>query len=259
MPVVSVITPIYNSADYLADTIESVQLQSFEAWELILVDDCSTDGSLALAQKYGQQDSRIRLICLEQNSGAAVARNTAIAAARGRYIAFLDSDDMWLEHKLAVQLDFMQRHDYAFSYAAYARLDQQGSELDHVVVPDRLAYHDLLKVNSIGCLTAVYDSAKLGKVYMPLIRKRQDWGLWLAILRREPYAYGVQQILGRYRMRQGSISASKKSAALYTWRLYREVEKLSLPRAVYYFAHYAAYGLLRNKFKGLAKAIGILD
>lgn len=223
-----------------------------------MVDDCSTDDSFILACDYARSDSRIKVIRLTENSGAAVARNTAIEAACGRYIAFLDSDDQWLSHKLDTQLRFMKENDVAFSYTAYEKLNEQGEVVDTVGVPDKVNYNDLLKVCSIGCLTAMYDTKKLGKVYMPKIRKRQDLGLWLRILQKEPYAYGVQQILGRYQLRSNSISANKYSAAQYTWKLYREVERLNILVASYYFTHYAINGVLRTKFPRLARAIGVL-
>lgn len=258
MPCVSIVTPLYNCSQFLCKTIESVRSQSFEDWEMILVDDCSTDGSLLIAQRYAGQDRRIKVLQLAENSGAAVARNAALEAATGRFIAFLDSDDQWVPTKLEVQLQFMLERGVAFSYAAYEKLDGKGKVVGTVGVPERLSYSDLLKVSSIGCLTAVYDTAQLGKVYMPLIRKRQDLGLWLLILKQIPYAYGVQEVLGRYQMRSDSISANKCSAAKYTWRLYRDVEKLKFISAFYYFTHYAINGILRNKFPSLAKLFGLL-
>lgn len=255
---VSVITPLYNCERFLENTIQSILAQDFQDWELIMVDDCSTDSSLAIAQHYVEQDKRIKVLQLERNSGAAVARNTAIEAARGRFIAFLDSDDQWLPKKLDVQLRFMQEKDIAFSYAAYEKLSEQGEVVGNVGVPEKVGYRDMLKVSSIGCLTAMYDTEKLGKVYMPLIRKRQDLGLWLRILKQVPYAYGVQQVLAQYQLRPDSISANKRSAAQYTWRLYREVERLNFFIASYYFIHYAINGVLRTKFPRLARMLGVL-
>ncbi|MDM1706950.1 glycosyltransferase family 2 protein [Thiopseudomonas alkaliphila] len=253
---VSVITPLYNCSKTLEDTILSVRSQSYQFWEMIMVDDCSQDSSLEIAQYYAAQDERIKVIQLEQNSGAAVARNTAIKEAKGRYIAFLDSDDQWLPNKLEKQLSFMQENEIAFSYTAYQKIDEQGKLVGTVTVPEKVKYQDLLKVCSIGCLTAMYDTQLLGKVYMPLIRKRQDLGLWLRILKQVPYAYGVQEVLAQYQLRSDSISANKASAAQYTWRLYRNVEKLNIVLASYYFMHYAVNGILRTKFPRLAKVLG---
>jgi glycosyltransferase involved in cell wall biosynthesis len=258
MPIVTVITPSYNSSAFIGVTIESVLTQSFTDLEMIIVDDCSTDNSVEFIESYAKKDSRVKLIKLAENSGAAIARNTAIKAANGRYIAFLDSDDLWSENKLEYQLKYMQENDIAFSYAAYNKIDDNGNFIGRVGVPEKVSYSDLLKVCSIGCLTAMYDSKKLGKVYMPIIRKRQDLGLWLRILTDIPFAYSCPGTLAEYRVRGGSISANKKNAALYTWKLYRDVEKLNLFKASYYFSRYAINGVLRTKVPRLARLMGVL-
>lgn len=258
MSTVSIITPLYNCSNYLEKTIRSVLMQTHVDWELILVDDFSPDNSAEIAEQFSKKDSRIRVIRLSKNSGAAVARNTAIEAAQGRYLAFLDSDDQWLPHKLETQIAFMHKHNIAFSYAAYEKLNELGEVVGKVGVPSKVNYKDMLKMSSIGCLTAMYDTEQLGKIYMPLIRKRQDLGLWLKILKKIPYAYGIQEVLGQYQLRSDSISANKRSAAQYTWRLYREVEKLNLIIASYYFSHYAINGVLRTKLPRLARLIGVL-
>lgn len=258
MATISIITPLYNCSVFLDKTIQSVLAQTFQDWEMIMVDDCSTDNSMAIAQQYAALEKRIKVVKLNENSGAAVARNTAIEISLGRYIAFLDSDDQWLPNKLEVQLQFMQKKDVAFTYAAYEKINAEGESVGVVGVPEKVNYNDLLKVCSIGCLTAMYDTKKLGKVYMPLIRKRQDLGLWLRILKKESHAYGVQQVLGRYQLRSDSISANKRSAAQFTWRLYRDVEKLNLVVASYYFAHYALNGVLRTKLPRFARFWGRL-
>ncbi|MCO4322416.1 glycosyltransferase family 2 protein [Aliidiomarina quisquiliarum] len=258
MALVTIITPSYNSSIFILKTLKSVTSQSFDNWEMIIVDDCSSDNSVEVIQSFADQDPRIKLIQLAENSGAAVARNTAIEAAKGRYIAFLDSDDAWSPDKLAKQLAFMQANDYPFTFAAYDKVDEAGKVFGHVGVPDKVTYSDLLKSCSIGCLTAMYDTEFFGKVYMPLIRKRQDLGLWLKLLKKTKYAYGLNETLGFYKVRKDSISANKKSAALFTWRLYRDIEKLSLPKASYYFSHYAVRGLLRTKYPGVARFLGIL-
>lgn len=258
MPLVSIITPSYNSALLIVPTIKSVISQSIGNWEMIIVDDCSCDNSVEVIRSFADQDPRIKLIQLAENSGAAVARNTAIEAAKGRYIAFLDSDDAWLPNKLEKQVAFMQENSYPFTFAAYDKVNESDEIFGHVGVPDKVTYSDLLKSCSIGCLTAMYDTEFFGKVYMPLIRKRQDLGLWLKLLKKTKYAYGLNETLGFYKVRKDSISANKKSAALFTWRLYRDIEKLSLPKASYYFSHYAVRGLLRTKYPGVARFLGIL-
>lgn len=225
---------------------------------MIIVDDCSTDDSVEIIKSFMDQDSRIKLIQLSENLGAAVARNTAIEVAQGRYISFLDSDDLWLPDKLAKELKFMQQNKYPFIYAAYDKIDENEQVFGHIGVPDRVSYSDLLKVCSIGCLTAMYDTKYFGKVYMPLIRKRQDLGLWLRLLKKTDYAYGLNETLAQYRVRTNSISANKANAAKFTWRLYRDVEGLNLVKASYYFSHYAVRGLLRTKAPSLARLLRVL-
>lgn len=256
---ISIVTPSYNCSSYISETIESVLSQSLTDWEMILVDDCSLDNSVEIIESFLVRDSRIKLIRLKENFGAAVARNKAIEAAKGRYIAFLDSDDIWLPDKLSRQLDFMRSNDYPFVFSAYEKIDVSGNVFGHVGVPHKASYSDLLKVCSIGCLTAIYDTHYFGKVYMPLIRKRQDMGLWLRLLKKTEYAYGLNEVAAQYRVHADSISANKSSAAKFTWRLYRDVEGLNLLKASYYFSHYAVRGLLRTKAPRVARFLGLLN
>ena len=256
---VTIITPSYKSERFIAQTIESVLAQTYENWEMIVVDDVSLDNSNEIIEEYCKKDSRIKLIKLEQNSGAAVARNRAIEEAKGRYIAFLDADDMWKPEKLEKQIDFMQKNNYSFTYTAYEKVDEFGKVFGKMGIPSQVSYSDLLKTCVIGCLTVIYDAEKLDKVYMPLIRKRQDFGLWLKILKKVDFAYGINESLAFYTVRDDSISANKKSAAYFTWKLYRDIEKLNLLKAGYYFSHYAIRGILRTKFPKIARFIGFLD
>ncbi|PJI32571.1 glycosyltransferase family 2 protein [Acinetobacter pseudolwoffii] len=244
--IVSIITPSFNSVNYICHTIESILNQSYKNWELIIIDDCSTDDSCTVIQKYVDQDSRIKLIKLEENSGAAIARNIGIKHASGRFIAFLDSDDTWHPEKLEKQIKFMLDNQYYFTYTGYRKVDENGAFIKNAKMPKSINYNKLLKTNYIGCLTAIYDSEKLGKIYFPLIRKRQDYALWLKILKIIPNAYGLQEDLANYTVRSDSISANKLNVAKYNWTVYREVEKLSLIHAIYCFINYAILGILRK-------------
>lgn len=257
-PLVSIVTPVHNGAAFIRETIASVQAQTRSDWELLVVDDASEDGSAEIVERLVAEDSRIRLFRLERNGGAAVARNAAIEAARGRYIAFLDGDDLWLPHKLDRQLAFMQSHSAAFSYGAYERVDEAGRSLSPVGVPTQLRYRDLLKTCYVGCLTAMYDTNVFGKRYMPLIRRRQDYALWLELLRDGETALGLNEVLGVYRVRSGSISSNKASTSLYTWRMYREVEGLSLTHSAWCFAHQTGRAMVRHRLPGLARRLGWL-
>ena len=244
---VSIVTPMYNSERFISEAVLSVLAQTYSDWEMIIVDDKSSDRSADVVVEFARRDSRIRLLCQEKNLGPAAARNRGIAEAQGRHIAFLDSDDRWLPEKLERQLAFMRENDAALSYTAYYRIDEKsGRRTGEVRIPRSVDYRELLKQNIIGCLTAIYDTEKVGKVYMPELRKRQDFGLWLKILRHVPAAYGLDEPLAEYRVRSSdSVSSNKLKASLYNWRLYREAEKLPLHKAVYYFGWYTYRSLMK--------------
>jgi len=232
---VSIITPLYNGENYIKDTIESVISQSFENWEIIIIDDCSSDQGPEIVEKYAGKDSRIKLIKLQKNSGGAVARNLGIKEAKGKYIAFLDSDDLWHPQKLEKQVEFMEGNKYDFTYTWYEKIDEEGNLLNEVVrSKDKVNYTELLKSNQIGCLTAIYDQEKLEKIYMPLIRKRQDYALWLQTLKKTKYGYCLNENLAQYRVVDGSVSSNKMNLIKFNWQLFREVEKMGILRSSYY-------------------------
>lgn len=259
MEKVSVIMPIYNSARFIAASIDSVLKQTYINWELILIDDCSGDDSAIIAKSYCDKDSRIKLLRLDENSGAAVARNRGIEVAEGRFIAFLDSDDLWVPEKLDTQVGFMLEKKVAFSYTAYKKIDEYGHDLFELGVPTSLSYQVLLKACVIGCLTVIYDTSQIGKVYMPLGTKREDYALWLKILREKNIlAQGLNRVLASYRVYPHQSSSKKYSMAKENWRLLRNNENLYLICACYYFSHYVIRGLLRNRMPSFAKALGFL-
>jgi len=243
---VSIVTPSYNSAKYISQTIESVLNQTYQNWEMIIVDDLSSDNSIDIISKY--LGDRIKLIQLEKNSGSAVARNRAIEEAKGRYIAFLDADDIWLPNKLEKQIEFLDRYKLAFTYSSYYLIDEDGNDLGIFKTEESITYRSILKTNPIGCLTAIYDTEKLGKVFMPNIRKRQDYGTWLKILKKIETSQGILEPLAKYRILKNSLSSNKFKTAQYQWKIYREVEKLNIFQSIYYFLNYAYYGF--QKYKG---------
>lgn len=251
--------PNYNNSIHFYKSIESVVTQTYQCWELIIVDDCSTDSSIEIAQSYALKDKRIKVIKLKKNSGVAIARNTAIKAAKGRFIAFLDSDDIWYPEKLEKQINFMLKENVGFSYTAYEKIDQQGKLLNRVGIPKKVDYHTLLKTCVIGCLTVIYDAHKLGKIYMPIGIGREDFATWLYILKRIDYAHGISEVIGQYRVYTKQSSSNKIKMAIENWRLYRNVEKLRFIQACYYFLHYAIRGVLRTKYPRLARYLGVLD
>lgn len=240
---VSIITPSYNSLDTIERTIESVIAQTYTNWEMIIVDDCSIDDSRELIQSWCERDRRIQLVARGWNAGPAVTRNRGISVAKGRYIAFLDADDTWFPHKLETQIAFMQQNGVAFSFSSYQRTNEAGDKLGVIAAPESITYDQLLDCCKIGCLTACYDREQLGTVYMPNIAKRQDFGLWLRLLSLTPKAYGIQETLADYRVARNSVSSNKLVAAKYQWRVYREVEKLSLMKSLKHFTCYAVAGV----------------
>lgn len=245
---VSIITPSHNSSKFISKTIDSVLSQTYQNWEMIIVDDCSPDNSNKIIEQYIKKDNRIKLIKLEKSSGPAVARNRAIKEAQGRYIAFLDSDDYWDKNKLSKQLHFMRQNDIEFSFTGYHRIKEDTNEIiDYQSVPENVDYETLLKQCVIGCLTVVYDTQKLKKKYMPSIMKRQDYALWLKILKKIPYAYGFNEPLAYYRVRKSSVSSNKLIASSYHWKVLREVEKLSFYKSVYYFGWYTFKSIIKYK------------
>lgn len=248
LELVSIVTPVYNAERFIGETIESVLKQTYQNWELLLINDDSQDASQTIVEAYVEKDQRIKLINLKENSGAAVARNTGLDAARGQYIAFIDSDDCWSETKLADQLDFMKGQAVHFSYTNFALVNEKGDILkESVKLPLKLNYSGLLKNTAIACSTVIVDRQHVGKFSMPLVRKGQDTATWLMLMReRQLTAYGLDKVLNYYRQVEGSISSDRIGALKRTWNTYRNLEGLSLPKASYYFAHYVLQAVLRR-------------
>ena len=217
---VSIITPSYNCSSFIGEPIESIQAQTYTNWELLITDDCSQDNSREVIQFYADKDPRIKLLVLDKNSGAGVARNNSIRAAKGRYIAFCDSDDRWYPEKLEKQLQFMKDSGCTLSYSSYDVCDEDGEIIGYVECLKELTKPKILRDNGIGCLTAIYDSEKLGKHYMPTMRKRQDWCLWIDIIRSGGVAKGFQQPLALYRERVNSISSNKAEMLKFNYEVY---------------------------------------
>ena len=227
---VSIIMPAYNCVDYIAESIRSVQNQTYQNWELIVADDNSTDGTVNMVRSMAADDNRILLLEADINLGPAAARNRAINAAQGNYIAFLDSDDIWFPDKLRKQISFMEQTGYGFTYTAYEKINERSEKMGIVVsAPKSVNYSSMLyRGDPIGNLTVVYDATKLGKFYVPDIKKRNDFALWLKIMHACERAYGLNEVLASYRVRSGSISSTRKSELLkYYWKLYRDIERLS--------------------------------
>lgn len=244
---VSIVTPVYNAERFIEKTIRSVLAQTYEHFEMILIDDCSPDNSEVVIRNLAALDSRIKYVKLDENAGAAVARNTGLEYAQGQYIAFIDSDDVWKPEKLAKQIAYMNTNNYSFTYTNFEIVEEDGKIMNaSVPLPDKLNYSGLLKNTAIACSTVIIDRKVIGDFRMPLVRKGQDTATWLKILRTHDYAYLFDEVMGSYRQVAGSISSDKIGALKRTWNTYRNIEKLPLIKAVYYFTHYTLNAIKRR-------------
>ncbi len=257
---VSVIMPAYNCGKYICQSIDSVLKQTVNDWEIRIVDDCSTDDTSERIRPYLEQyPNKIFYTRLEKNGGPAVARTEAIRQARGKYIAFFDSDDLWMPEKLDKQIRFMEENGALFSATAYEQMDDDGNSLGCVCYPPDLTDYKkmLLLSNPIGNTTVMYDRSVLGKYEVPPIKKRNDFALWLKILRDTEYCYGINENLALYRVRNNSVSSNKLAQAKYHWQLYRKIEGFGVFRSAFYMLCWAfvkgtGFGLKkeRNKNRG---------
>lgn len=248
-PMVSIIVPVYNAENYIEETVASVEAQTFKDWELLLVEDGSGDGSRALLQRLLQErgDDRLHLI-LQENAGAAAARNHGLSQAQGRYIAFLDADDLWKTDKLEKQLALMREKGASFSFTGYEFADAQGRGTGRIVqVPETIVYRQALQNTTIFTSTVLFDTQQLPKekLVMPEV-KSEDTALWFRVLREGVTAWGLRENLVLYRRVGGSLSANKLEAIRRIWNLYRREEKLSLPYSCYNFVLWAIRAVKRR-------------
>lgn len=223
---VSIITPSYNSEKFIGETITSVLRQTYQNWELIIVDDCSKDKTLEIIRSFMDEDSRIHLHSLSKNSGAGIARNTALQFAQGRYIAFLDSDDCWKPEKLEKQLAFMEAEKQPFAFSFYECMDETSQPLGRMITtPNPLGYTQLFFCNFVGNLTGIYDTDYFGKIAISSLRKRQDWMVWLTLLKNVQKAKPIPESLAWYRIRKDSISSSKLKLLPHNYAVYRQFHR----------------------------------
>ena len=247
---ISIIVPVYNAEKFIVQTIECVQNQTYSNWELLLVADGCEDKSEELIEKHSiaTEDKRIRLLRQPRNLGAAQARNRGIGEAKGRYIAFLDSDDLWMSQKLEKQIAFMEEKDVAFSFTGYEFADENACGTGKLVtVPNKLTYKEALKNTTIFTTTVMFDTQKIdkNKLFMPQV-KSEDTALWWKILRDNYIAYGLDENLALYRRAGKTLSSNKLEAVRRIWNLYRNVEKLSLGFSIYNFCFWAIRAVKRR-------------
>jgi len=247
---VSIITPVYNANRFLNETAECVFSQIFTDWEWILVDDYSTDDSGKILLSLKERDSRVRVFFQNKNLGSGPARNKAIKEAKGEYIAFLDSDDFWKENKLSEHVKFMDQEKAVFSHTSYGFTDEQGNRIreTYQVSDVPVTYQMLLKRTEISCLTAMYNQKKIGKYYMPDIRRKQDYSLWLSILKDGHQSIPLNKELAMYRQVSGSATNNKLKLIFKHYFFLRKTERLSVFNSLYYSFHWGINGLKKYYF-----------
>lgn len=243
---VSIVMPCYNADKFISKSIESVLAQTYTDWELLVVDDCSKDNSAAIVQTYAEKDSRVKYFRTPSPSGsAAIPRNFAIREATGRYLAFLDSDDLWMPDKLETQIPLFNDPNVGVVFSDYKKMNYEGKVSHRVVTaPRELTFIKALGGNEIGNLTAVYDTEKCGKVY----QKRcghEDYLMWLTILQMGFIAKNTRQLHAIYRQWNASLSGNKLNAARWHWNIYRSELKLPLFLSLYFFMHYILKGIVK--------------
>ena len=244
---VSIIMPSYNTENYIAETIQSVISQTYQNWELIIVDDYSMDNTDAVVEKI--KDSRIKYIKNEKNLGAALSRNRALREAKGRWIAFLDSDDLWKPNKLERQLCFMEEHDYHFSYTNYEEIDEKSNKTGICVTgPKKITQRGMLNYCWPGCLTVMYEADEIGVIQIEDIKKNNDYAMWLKVCKKAD-CYLLEETLAEYRRgREGSIS-NHGFMSLIKWhyKLFREAEKQSKIISIINTVRNLIFGLYKKK------------
>lgn len=247
---ISIITPVYNAEDSIYKTFESILNQNYIDYEWIITDDFSSDSTSKILEKISEKDSRIKIFKNIQNSGAAVSRNNSIKHATGDFIAFIDSDDLWLPEKLEKQVAFMEENNIDFSFTAYEIIDADGNPTGQKVdthLTSPVTYEDMLrKKATLGCSTVMLRRSAFEDISMPLIRSGQDYALWLKLLKTGVKAYPMNEVLTQYRILPNSISRNKFKKAKRQWQIYREIEKLSLFKSIECFCYYAWRAVFRK-------------
>jgi len=234
-PLVSIVTPCYNCEKYIGEAIESVLAQTYTNWEMFIIDDGSTDNSFNIAKHFAQKDERIKLIKQEQNNGVSIARNKAIELSKGEYLAFLDSDDLWLPEKLEKQLTFMVEKNCDFSFTRYEHIDENGESLNKIArVIKKLTYKKMLFHDFVGCLTVMYKQNLNDKIYHPILRNCDDYALFLKVLQHVKNAIGYNENLAKYRILKNSLSRNKFNKVSYFVEIMTKHENQNIFAAYFY-------------------------
>lgn len=255
MELISIIMPNYNGERFIKDSIDTILNQTYKNWELLIVDDCSKDKSIEIIKK-NYNDKRIKLIKLYENKGSAYARNKALRQAQGRYIAFLDSDDLWLNNFLEEQMKFLKANKASLVYCSYYMIDENNKEiLNPYIVKDKVSYKDILKFLPIGMLTSLYDTKQIGKYYFEesLGSIRDDYVYWLKILKNIDFGYANPEILAKYRIHKNGITKKKYKMILPQFKVYYKIERLGIIKSLYYLLHWSLHGLRKYHTKKINK------
>lgn len=245
-PLVSVITPAFNAEHTISQCIESVLSQSYENFEHIVIDDRSRDATREVIRSFAGRDQRVKAIFLDENKGVALARNAGISEAKGRYIAFLDADDLWLPEKLEEQVHFMREHNLKLTYSSYYIINDEGDVTASYEAPSKLSYGKLLKSNFIGNLTGIYSIDFFGKQYLQECG-HEDYVLWLKLLKQVPYTLGIEKKLAKYRITESGLSSNKFKTIRWQWDIYRSKENLGIFKSLYFMGWYAYHALTKYK------------
>ncbi|WP_281699511.1 glycosyltransferase family 2 protein [Cetobacterium somerae] len=245
-PLVSIITPSYNSEKFIKETIESVLNQTYINWELLIVDDCSTDESPKIIKEYSKIDHRIKYLRNEKNSGPAITRNRGLDIAKGKYIAFLDSDDFWDKQKLELQIDFMEKNNLSITHSDYFFTDCSGKIIKKLETSNEIDYKKLLRGNQFKTMTMMMKKSFIGNTKLPNI-KHEDYAFFLDLLKKQVVSKKVPNSLAMCRLREKSVSSNKMKSAIWTWNIYRKYEKFKLVKSLYYFINYSFNGLKKRR------------
>ena len=245
-PLVSIITPSYNSEEFIKETIESVLNQTYDNWEMLIIDDCSTDKSLQLIKEYIKVDSRIKYLKNNQNNGPAVTRNIALSKVKGEYIAFLDSDDFWDKLKLEKQVEFMEKNNLEITHTDYFFTNSLGEIIKKVQTSNVIDYKILLKGNQFKTMTMMMKKSFIGDTKLPNI-KHEDYAFFLDLLKKGAISKKVPDCLAMCRLREKSVSSDKIKSAVWTWNIYRKYEKFNLIKSSFYFFNYTLNGFLKHR------------
>lgn len=245
---ISIIMPTYNAEDNISEAVDSILTQTYSHWELLIIDDKSTDNTLKILEKYNEYN--INIIKLKENMGVANARNIGIGKSNGNFIAFLDTDDLWYENKLEKQYQHMIDNDSAMSYTSYDVINDRGKSINkELIVPNKISYRDLLKGSKIGCLTVMVNKKKISNLYMKNI-PHEDYLTWLNILKEVDYATGLTEVLASYRVSEDSLSGNKLKAARWQYNIYKKELGFNFIKTMYYFTHYAVNAVTKyNKIE----------